>query len=68
MVCGFGRFLLNGIIDVVKDGHCNKIHLEVNENNKPAIHLYEQFGFKQDGLRKKYYNGTNNAILMTLNL
>ena len=54
---------------MAKEIDCKKIHLEVNQNNKAAIHLYELFNFKQDGLRKNYYNnGTENAILMTLNL
>lgn len=42
------------------------ITLEVNENNLPAIHLYEKFNFKRLGLRKKYYNNTDNAVIMTL--
>lgn len=65
---GFGKFILNKLIDIAKEQNCKSITLEVNENNKPAIHLYEHFGFKQVGLRKKYYDGTFSAILMTLNL
>ena len=42
-----------------------KISLEVNEENKVAIHLYENNGFEKIGIRKKYYNGKNNAIIMT---
>ncbi len=34
--------------------------------NIPAIKLYEKYGFKQVGLRKKYYNNKDNAILMDL--
>ena len=61
--------MLNALIDLARESKCKKIHLEVNENNKSAIHLYELYGFKQDGLRKNYYNnGTENAILMTLEL
>lgn len=44
----------------------NKINLEVNENNKTALNLYRKFGFKNVGLRKKYYNGQEDAILMSL--
>jgi ribosomal-protein-alanine N-acetyltransferase len=63
---GFAKFILNELIAIAKEENCKQITLEVNENNKPAIHLYESFNFKQVGLRKKYYNGTDNAILMTL--
>ncbi len=65
---GFGKFILNELINISKEENCTSITLEVNENNKPAIHLYEHFGFEQVGLRKKYYAGLDNAILMTLNL
>lgn len=38
--------------------------LEVNEKNKAAIALYEKFGFKKVGTRKKYYNGTDDGHVM----
>lgn len=43
----------------------NSITLEVNENNKIAISLYEKFKFEICGKRKNYYNGTDNALIMT---
>ena len=39
--------------------------LEVDTENAPAIHLYEKFGFKNLGIRKKYYNGSRDAYIMT---
>lgn len=65
---GFARLILNELINLSKEEKIKYITLEVNENNKPAIHLYESFKFKQVGLRKNYYKGTDNAILMTLNI
>lgn len=65
---GFAKFILNELINIAKEKNCKLITLEVNENNLPAIHLYEKFNFKQVGLRKKYYNGIDSAILMTLEL
>lgn len=65
---GFAKFILNELINIAKEENCKQITLEVNENNSPAIHLYEIFGFKQVGLRKKYYDGVDNAILMTLKI
>ena len=65
---GFAKLILNELINIAKEENLKSITLEVNENNKPAIHLYELFEFKQVGLRKKYYNRTDNAILMTLNI
>ena len=65
---GFAKFILNELINIAKEEDCNSITLEVNENNKPAIHLYEQFDFRQVGLRKKYYDGKSDAIIMRKNL
>ena len=64
---GIGKLLLNRIILEAKNKKLKKLHLEVNENNKIAIHIYESFGFIQDGKRKNYYND-KNAILMSKNL
>lgn len=41
------------------------ITLEVNEKNEPAIHIYEKYGFKILGRRKKYYNNQFDAYIMT---
>lgn len=41
------------------------ITLEVNESNLPAIELYKKLGFKTLGKRKKYYNNTHDAYIMT---
>ena len=65
---GFAKILLENIINECKKENLKTITLEVNENNIPAIKLYESFNFKQVGLRKNYYNNTQNAILMTLNI
>ncbi len=42
------------------------ISLEVRVSNQTAISLYKKFGFKQVGLRKRFYtNPTEDAIIMT---
>ena len=63
---GIGSLLLEKIIDFSKIHNATSITLEVNEKNIPAIKLYKKYGFKQVGLRKKYYNNEDNAILMDL--
>ena len=65
---GFAKKVLNELITVASEHGCVQINLEVNEHNESAIHLYESFGFKQVGLRKKYYDDIDNAILMTLKI
>ena len=62
---GIGKLLLDKLIEMAKETNKETISLEVNEINIPAINLYKTFGFEEVGIRKKYYNGTNNAIIMT---
>ena len=63
---GIGSKLLSAVISKAKEQNCTSITLEVNVNNLPAINLYEKFNFKRIGLRKKYYNNTDDAIIMTI--
>ncbi len=63
---GIGSKLLQKLIDISKEKKLKSITLEVNENNISAIKLYTKFKFETVGTRKKYYNNTDSAILMTL--
>lgn len=62
---GIGGELLESSIDLCGDLHMRTFTLEVDTENAPAIHLYEKFGFKNLGIRKKYYNGSRDAYIMT---
>ena len=59
-----GSKLLEEIFKIAKQVNAKVITLEVNKNNIPAIKLYQKYGFKQIGLRKKYYNNTDDALLL----
>lgn len=65
---GIGKLLLNEIIKISKENNINLINLEVNAKNTIAINLYKKYNFKEVGLRKKYYNGQDDAVLMTLKI
>ena len=65
---GIGSALLQHLINFSKEQDASSITLEVNENTVSAINLYKKYHFEQVGLRKKYYNNTDNAILMSLYL
>lgn len=65
---GIGSLLLEKLIQTAQNLACQTITLEVNETNAPAIRLYEKYHFTRIGLRKKYYNNTNDAILMQRDL
>ena len=63
--CGIGSLLLQHLISMSQDLKLKSITLEVNEINKPAICLYKMFGFENVGVRKKYYQNSYDAIIMT---
>lgn len=65
---GVGNVLLTELIKLAKINNKDKIILEVNNTNEPAIKLYEKNGFKNIGFRKKYYNNTDDANIMTLQI
>ncbi len=64
---GIGKQLLDKLINMTIEKEKSNISLEVNEKNTAAISLYKKAGFKEVGIRKKYYNGIDNAIIMTKN-
>ncbi len=61
---GIGKALMEKIINISRGKNLRTIKLEVNEKNTIAISLYKSLGFIQTGIRKKYYNSIDNAILM----
>ena len=61
----FGTILLQELLDLAKNENKEEITLEVNKNNTAAIKLYSKFEFKEIGIRKKYYNNIDDAIIMT---
>lgn len=59
-----GSCLLKALLDLAIALKLKVINLEVRESNISAIKLYEKYGFKVCGLRKNYYNNSEDAILM----
>ena len=42
--------------------------LEVSRDNLPAIALYRKLGFRESGLRKKYYPDGSDAYTMRMRI
>jgi len=57
---GYGRLLLQYLLEQTKQQHAKKVFLEVRESNIAARKLYEKAGFVRVGIRKNYYLATNN--------
>jgi ribosomal-protein-alanine N-acetyltransferase len=62
---GVAKRLLEWIIEQAVKKNCKSITLDVRETNSVAIRLYDQYGFREIGRRKKYYRfPVENAIIM----
>mgnify|MGYP003289215503 FL=1 len=57
---GIATSLMNEMFEKEK---YNRIMLEVNENNNPAIRLYTKLGFKEISFRERYYD-EDTALIM----
>lgn len=54
---GLGTAMLTKLIELAKKEGLHRIGLSVIADNKPAIHLYQKFGFKIEGVMKDAYLG-----------
>jgi [ribosomal protein S18]-alanine N-acetyltransferase len=68
---GLGRTLLEHMVSIAKSNQMANMFLEVRPSNISAIALYENMGFNEMAIRRKYYpaaNGREDAVLMGLAL
>ena len=65
---GIGTTMIRYLIESAKRINKDRISLEVNAENLVAIKLYDKMGFMESGIRNKYYNNVDNAILMDLQI
>jgi ribosomal-protein-alanine N-acetyltransferase len=61
---GVAYLLLERAIALSRDRGAERLVLEVRESNLAAIRLYERFGFVRYAVRKGYYEGKEDALLM----
>ena len=63
---GIGQFLVDSMLRMAEMQGIKLVHLKVRQGNETARRLYQRLGFKEDGLRRNYYeNPVENAVLMT---
>ncbi|MBE7035192.1 MAG: ribosomal-protein-alanine N-acetyltransferase [Ruminococcaceae bacterium] len=63
---GLAKRLIQYFIDYARDKNLSCLTLEVRESNEAAQALYKKMGFTVVGRRNRYYEGKEDAILMTL--
>lgn len=61
---GFGTKLMEDMINQASKRGINALTLEVEIENIKAINLYKKFNFTNEGIRKKYYKNTKDAMIM----
>lgn len=65
---GLAGLLLRSLFEEARSRGCEVVTLEVRASNAPALRCYEKAGFRIVGRRSKFYNGTEDAILMDARL
>ena len=62
---GIGEKLLRKLMDDGYRAGVERFSLEVRASNTPAIALYEKLGYRQEGLRRGYYeNPREDALIL----
>jgi len=62
---GVGKELMQFYVEFSRQKGNKTFHLEVCSSNHPAIRLYQSFAYESSGLRKNFYQGKFDALLMT---
>jgi ribosomal-protein-alanine N-acetyltransferase len=68
---GYGRQLLDALLERAHTCEVRKVFLEVRPSNKAALNLYYAIGFEQIGVRPAYYQaayGREDAVVLSLTL
>ena len=61
---GLGEFMLVNLIDIAYNIGANWVTLEVRVSNYTAQNLYRKYGFREKGLRQKYYSDNQEDALI----
>ncbi len=65
---GIGKELMRDMVYTASLAGLEGLTLEVRSSNVIARKLYESFGFKVGGIRKNFYQNTEDAIIYWLNV
>lgn len=61
---GIARRILSHLIDTAIERGAHAMTLEVRVSNEAALGLYREFGFAPAGVRQRYYENTEDALVM----
>jgi [ribosomal protein S18]-alanine N-acetyltransferase len=61
---GIGRILVESALNLCRERQAALLGLEVRVGNQAATALYRRLGFRESGVRKRYYEDGEDAMLM----
>ena len=68
---GYGRALIDRLIEIARQLHADMMFLEVRPSNTAACRLYDKLGFNEIGVRANYYpaeQGREDALVLAKQL
>ena len=65
---GIGKVLLSAATEHAHHAGARAMFLEVGASNMAARALYNRFGFSEVGMRKAYYDGNEDALILRVDL
>lgn len=65
---GYGRLMLTHMHEVFRSKRVEQVFLEVRSDNSAALSLYEKFGYEKIDVRKNYYGGEIDALVLRCKL
>ncbi len=68
---GYGRALLEFLLDMARERNADTAFLEVRPSNTSGLSLYRKVGFDEVGMRKNYYphpRGREDAVILARTL
>jgi ribosomal-protein-alanine N-acetyltransferase len=62
--CGIGKKLMTFYVEECRQTGAKTLYLEVDPRNLPAVRLYLSQSYRKNGVRKSFYQGKFDALLM----
>ena len=62
--CGIGKKLMTFYVEECQQRGAKTLYLEVDPRNQPAVRLYLSQAYRKNGVRKNFYQGKFDALLM----
>jgi ribosomal-protein-alanine acetyltransferase len=61
---GLGRQMIEWLEELARAAGIRSVHLEVRSRNRKARAFYRALGYLEVGVRRRYYSGVEDAVLM----